>query len=107
MTHRRPIIAALFALTAIGGGIAATGSAGATNLEMPRRSTTTKAPNTIPMCYAGPNCQRPKNAALPIPTTTAKKTTVTTSAKKTTKPTTPKKSTKKTTNKTTKTTVKK
>ena len=102
MTNRRPIIAALFALTAIGGGIVATGSAGATNLEMPRRSTTTKAPNTIPMCYAGPNCQRPKNAALPIPTTTAKKTTVTTSAKKTTAP---KKSTKKTT-KTTKTTVK-
>ena len=100
MTNRRPILAAAFALTALAGGIAATGSAGAQNIELPRRSTTTKAPNTIPICYAGPNCQRPKNAALPIPTTTAKKSTT---AKKTTKTTVPKKST----NKTTKTTVKK
>lgn len=87
MTNRRPIIAALFALTAVAGGIAATGSAGAQNIEMPRRSTTTKAPSTVPMCYGGSNCTpRTKNAALPT-TTAAKKATATTVKKKTTKPT--------------------
>ena len=65
MTKRRPIIAAAVALTAVAGGLVATGSAGAETYNGVRRSTTTKAPNTIPICYAGPNCQRTKNAALP------------------------------------------
>ncbi len=68
MTQRRPIIAAAIALTAVAGAVFATGSAGAETYNLPRRSTTTKAPNTIPICYAGPNCQRTKNAALPQPT---------------------------------------
>lgn len=86
MTNRRPIIAAMFALTAIAGGVVAAGSAGAQNLEMPIRSTTTKVPTTTPKCYGGPNCTpRTKNAALPT-TTAAKKATATT-VKKATKPT--------------------
>ncbi|MFM7094175.1 MAG: hypothetical protein ACKOYL_06425 [Actinomycetota bacterium] len=76
MTKRRPIIAAAIALTAVAGAAFATGSAGAETYNMPRRSTTTKAPSTIPMCYGGSNCTpRTKNAALP---TTTKPKTVTT-----------------------------
>ena len=75
MTKLRPMVAAVVALTAVAGGIFATGSAGAETYNSARRSTTTKAPNTIPICYAGPNCQRTKNAALP---TTTKPKTVTT-----------------------------
>lgn len=75
MTKRRPIVAAVLALTTVAGGIFASGSAGAETYNSPRRSTTTKAPNTIPICYSGPNCQRTKNAALP---TTTKPKTVTT-----------------------------
>jgi len=77
MTQRRPIIAAAVALTAVAGAVFATGSAGAETYNLPRRSTTTKAPNTIPICYAGPNCQRPKNAALSATTTTKPKTVTT------------------------------
>ena len=75
MTQRRTVIAAAVALTAVAGAVFATGSAGAETYTLPRRSTTTKAPNTIPICYSGPNCQRTKNAALP---TTTKPKTVTT-----------------------------
>jgi len=76
MTKRRPIIAAAIALTAVAGAAFATGSAGAETYNTPRRSTTTKAPNTIPMCYGGSNCTpRTKNAALP--TTVAPKTATT------------------------------
>jgi len=64
MTKRRPIIAAAFVLATLGAGIAASGVAQAGRVPAPRISTTTKAPNTIPICYAGPNCQRTKNAAL-------------------------------------------
>ena len=75
MTQRRPIIAAAFVLATLGAGIAASGVAQAGRVPAPRISTTTKAPNKIPICYAGPNCQRTKNAALP---TTTKPKTVTT-----------------------------
>ena len=75
MTKRRTVLAAAFALASIAGGIVASGSAGAETYNSPRRSTTTKAPNTIPICYSGTNCQRTKNAALP---TTTKPKTVTT-----------------------------
>lgn len=75
MTQRRTVIAAAVVLTAVAGAVFATGSAGAETYNLPRRSTTTKAPNTIPICYSGPNCQRTKNAALP---TTTKPKTVTT-----------------------------
>ena len=78
MNQRRPIIAAAFVLATLGAGIAATGVAQAGRVPAPRISTTTKAPNTIPICYAGPNCQRTKNAALP---TTTKPKTVTTPPK--------------------------
>jgi hypothetical protein len=71
------MVAAAVALTAVAGGIFATGSAGAETYNSARRSTTTKAPNTIPICYAGPNCQRTKNAALPATTTTKPKTVTT------------------------------
>ena len=77
MTQRRPIIAAAFVLATLGAGIAASGVAQAGRVPAPRISTTTKAPNTIPICYAGPNCQRPKNAALSATTTTKPKTVTT------------------------------
>ena len=77
MTQRRPIIAAAFVLATLGAGIAATGVAQAGRVPAPRISTTTKAPNTIPICYSGTNCQRTKNAALPATTTTKPKTVTT------------------------------
>ena len=77
MTKRRPIVAAAFVLATLGAGIAATGVAQAGRVPAPRISTTTKAPNTIPICYSGTNCQRTKNAALPATTTTKPKTVTT------------------------------
>ena len=77
MTKLRPVVAAAVALTAVAGAVFATGSAGAETYNLPRRSTTTKAPNTIPICYSGTNCQRTKNAALPATTTTKPKTVTT------------------------------
>lgn len=72
MTNRRPVFAAAFVLASLGAGIAATGAAQAGHVPAPRISTTTKAPNTIPICYSGRNCQRTKNAALPQTTTKPK-----------------------------------
>ena len=65
MTQRRTLIAAFATLATLTLGLAATGAAQAGRVPAPRISTTTKAPNTIPICYSGPNCQRTKNAALP------------------------------------------
>lgn len=60
---------ALTAVTVVAGGFSTANPVDAQSNGGGRRSTTTKAPSTVPMYYGGINGTRTKNAALPTTTT--------------------------------------